>query len=130
MTMDDLLQVVPQLISRMTKPWKTDFSNKPTDNGKALVKFSQEREEKSRCNPLASLVQGRYSFYTKEEASLAEAIRLILIGEKRKETKTTKRLKDDEAKDAEPAKKSGKRRKQMARKGLHTDLYKDDYEGQ
>ncbi|GKE69615.1 hypothetical protein Tco_1527687, partial [Tanacetum coccineum] len=32
-------------------------------------------------------------------------------------------------KDAEPAKKSGKRRKQMARKGLHTDLDKDDSEG-
>ncbi|GJU77041.1 hypothetical protein Tco_1274111 [Tanacetum coccineum] len=30
--------------------------------------------------------------------------------------------------DAEPAKKSGKRRKQMARKGLHTDLDKDDSE--
>ncbi|GJZ98544.1 hypothetical protein Tco_0670997 [Tanacetum coccineum] len=44
------------------------------------------------------------------------------------QTKTTKRLKDDEAKDAEPAKKSGKRRKQMARKGLHTDLDKDDSE--
>ncbi|GJZ36888.1 hypothetical protein Tco_0583079 [Tanacetum coccineum] len=45
------------------------------------------------------------------------------------QTKTTKRLKDDEAKDAEPAKKSGKRRKQIARKGLHTDLDKDDSEG-
>ncbi|GKA70408.1 putative ribonuclease H-like domain-containing protein [Tanacetum coccineum] len=32
------------------------------------------------------------------------------------QAKTTKRLKDDEAKDAEPAKKSRKRRKQMARK--------------
>ncbi|GJV77950.1 hypothetical protein Tco_1509534 [Tanacetum coccineum] len=45
------------------------------------------------------------------------------------QTKTTKRLKNDEAKDDEPAKKSGKRRKQMARKGLHTDLDKDDSEG-
>ncbi|GKD72063.1 hypothetical protein Tco_1330345, partial [Tanacetum coccineum] len=44
------------------------------------------------------------------------------------QTKTTKRLKDDEAKDAEPAKKSGKRRKQDARKGLHTNLDKDDSE--
>ncbi|GJS81483.1 hypothetical protein Tco_0748024 [Tanacetum coccineum] len=42
------------------------------------------------------------------------------------QTKTPKRLKDDEAKDAEPTKKSGKRRKQMARKGLHKDL--DDSE--
>ncbi|GJS40739.1 hypothetical protein Tco_0565782 [Tanacetum coccineum] len=44
------------------------------------------------------------------------------------QTKTTKRLKDDEVKDVEPTKKSGKRRKQMARKGLHTDLDKDDSE--
>ncbi|GJZ63761.1 hypothetical protein Tco_0620182, partial [Tanacetum coccineum] len=43
------------------------------------------------------------------------------------QTKTPKRLKDNEAKDAEPTKKSGKRRKQMARKGLYKDL--DDSEG-
>ncbi|GJS11999.1 hypothetical protein Tco_0368795 [Tanacetum coccineum] len=45
------------------------------------------------------------------------------------QTKTPKRLKDDEdveAKDDEPTKKSGKRRKQMARKGLHTSVDKDD----
>ncbi|GJS50373.1 hypothetical protein Tco_0600494 [Tanacetum coccineum] len=42
------------------------------------------------------------------------------------QTKTPKRLKSDEAKDAEPAKKSRKMRKQMARKVLHTDLDKDD----
>ncbi|GJV01685.1 hypothetical protein Tco_1335254 [Tanacetum coccineum] len=45
------------------------------------------------------------------------------------QTMTIKRLKDDEAKVVEPAKKSGKRRKQMARKGLHTDLDKDDSKG-
>ncbi|GJV89725.1 hypothetical protein Tco_1533663 [Tanacetum coccineum] len=44
------------------------------------------------------------------------------------QTKTSKRLKSDEAKDDEPTKKTGKRRKQMARKGLHTDLDKDDSE--
>ncbi|GKE70354.1 hypothetical protein Tco_1528426, partial [Tanacetum coccineum] len=44
------------------------------------------------------------------------------------QTKTPKRLKDDEAKDDEPAKKSRKRRKQMARRGLHTELDKDDSE--
>ncbi|GKA59580.1 hypothetical protein Tco_0758893, partial [Tanacetum coccineum] len=44
------------------------------------------------------------------------------------QTKTPKRQKDDEdveAKDDEPTKKSGKRRKQMARKGLHTSVDKD-----
>ncbi|GJR73581.1 hypothetical protein Tco_0085946 [Tanacetum coccineum] len=48
------------------------------------------------------------------------------------QTKTPKRLKDDkddEAKDDEPTKKSGKRRKQMARKGMHTSVDKDDSEG-
>ncbi|GKB67927.1 hypothetical protein Tco_0929339, partial [Tanacetum coccineum] len=42
------------------------------------------------------------------------------------QTKTSKRLKSDEGKDDNPTKKSGKRRKQMARKGLHTDLDKDN----
>ncbi|GJZ82585.1 ribonuclease H-like domain-containing protein [Tanacetum coccineum] len=47
------------------------------------------------------------------------------------QTKTPKRQKDDkdvEAKDDEPTKKSGKRRKQMARKGLHTSVDKNDSE--
>ncbi|GKG24641.1 hypothetical protein Tco_0395269, partial [Tanacetum coccineum] len=39
-----------------------------------------------------------------------------------------KRLKSDKAKDDEPTKQIGKRRKHMARKGLHTDLDKDDSE--
>ncbi|GJX39342.1 hypothetical protein Tco_0252645 [Tanacetum coccineum] len=44
------------------------------------------------------------------------------------QTKTPKRMKDDEAKDDESTKKFGKRRKQMARKGLHTSVDKDDSE--
>ncbi|GJR30257.1 putative ribonuclease H-like domain-containing protein [Tanacetum coccineum] len=44
------------------------------------------------------------------------------------QTKTLKRLKDDEAKDDESTKKSGKRRKHMARRGLHTNVDKDDSE--
>ncbi|GKC65485.1 hypothetical protein Tco_1098083 [Tanacetum coccineum] len=45
-----------------------------------------------------------------------------------KQTKTSKRLKSDEAKDDKPTKKSRRRRKQIARKGLHTDIDKDDFE--
>ncbi|GJR37492.1 hypothetical protein Tco_1213176 [Tanacetum coccineum] len=45
------------------------------------------------------------------------------------QTKTSKRMKSDEAKDVKPTKKFGKRRKQMARKGLHADIDKDDSEG-
>ncbi|GJW62139.1 putative ribonuclease H-like domain-containing protein [Tanacetum coccineum] len=47
------------------------------------------------------------------------------------QTKTPKRLKeekDDEAKDDESTKKSGKRRKQMARKGIHTSVDENDSE--
>ncbi|GJS91304.1 hypothetical protein Tco_0773940 [Tanacetum coccineum] len=44
------------------------------------------------------------------------------------QTKTPKRLKDDEAKDDESTKKSGKRRKHMARRGLHPNVDKDDSE--
>ncbi|GKG10059.1 hypothetical protein Tco_0338805, partial [Tanacetum coccineum] len=48
------------------------------------------------------------------------------------QAKTPKRLKedkDDEAKDVKPTKMSRKRRKQMARKGVHTSIDLDDFEG-
>ncbi|GJU33987.1 hypothetical protein Tco_1182341 [Tanacetum coccineum] len=44
------------------------------------------------------------------------------------QTETSKRLKSDEAKVDESTKKTRKRRKQIARKGLHTDMDKDDSE--
>ncbi|GJU83593.1 hypothetical protein Tco_1285958 [Tanacetum coccineum] len=69
-----------------------------------------------------------------EEASLDEAIRLDSL-QKEEEAKQihldsllAQELKTNKQ-DAEQPKKSGKRRKQMARKGLHTDIDKDDYEG-
>ncbi|GJU91607.1 hypothetical protein Tco_1304030 [Tanacetum coccineum] len=42
------------------------------------------------------------------------------------QTKTSKRLKSDEAKDDESTKKTKKRRKQIARKGLHSDKTDED----
>ncbi|GJY88333.1 putative reverse transcriptase domain-containing protein [Tanacetum coccineum] len=42
------------------------------------------------------------------------------------QTKTSKRLKSDEAKDVESTKKIGKRRKQIARKGLHSEKTDED----
>ncbi|GJT04441.1 hypothetical protein Tco_0838903 [Tanacetum coccineum] len=42
------------------------------------------------------------------------------------QTKTSKRLKSDEAKDDESTKKTGKRRKQIARKGLHSKKTDED----
>ncbi|GKG63455.1 hypothetical protein Tco_0640950, partial [Tanacetum coccineum] len=47
------------------------------------------------------------------------------------QTKTPKRLKEekgDEAKEDESTKKSGKRRKQMARKGMNTNVDENDSE--
>ncbi|GJY39364.1 hypothetical protein Tco_0425728 [Tanacetum coccineum] len=82
-------------------------------------------------------VKGEFDKLVKQVESFApisfEATKasLIRFGEEL-QTKTPKRLKedkDDEAKVDEPTKKSGKRRKQMARKGLHTSVDKDDPEG-
>ncbi|GKF92734.1 hypothetical protein Tco_0279453, partial [Tanacetum coccineum] len=42
------------------------------------------------------------------------------------QTKTSKRLKSDEVKDDESTKKTGKRRKQIARKGLHSEKTDED----
>ncbi|GJZ47129.1 hypothetical protein Tco_0600961 [Tanacetum coccineum] len=42
------------------------------------------------------------------------------------QTKTSKRLKSDEAKEDESTKKTGKRRKQISRKGLHSDKVDED----
>ncbi|GJR28655.1 hypothetical protein Tco_1556510 [Tanacetum coccineum] len=42
------------------------------------------------------------------------------------QTKTSKRLKSDEAKEDESTKKTGKRRKQISRKGLHSDKADED----
>ncbi|GJS08296.1 hypothetical protein Tco_0365092 [Tanacetum coccineum] len=76
-----------------------------------------------------------------EEASLAEAIRLDNLKKEEEanttkdslkrfgeefQTKTSKRLKSDEAKGDESTKKAGKRRKQIARKGLHSDKTDED----
>ncbi|GJT14031.1 copia protein [Tanacetum coccineum] len=44
------------------------------------------------------------------------------------QTKTSKRLKSDEAKDDESTKKTGKRRKQIARKGLHSEQSDEGFE--
>ncbi|GJS00510.1 putative ribonuclease H-like domain-containing protein [Tanacetum coccineum] len=88
---------------------------------------------------MVDLVNQRKKYFEKkelEESSFApinfEATKASLkrFGEEL-QTKTPKRLKDDEdveAKDDEPTKKFRKRRKQMARKGLHTSVDKDNSE--
>ncbi|GJY15613.1 putative ribonuclease H-like domain-containing protein [Tanacetum coccineum] len=101
-------------------------------------RIAEEEELNEQQKKRRAQVQFEAQHYTNEDWDLIRAkieanARVLLaslkkIGEEL-QTKTSKRLKSDEAKDVEPAKKSGKRRKQMARKGLHTDLDKDDSEG-
>ncbi|GJW04697.1 hypothetical protein Tco_1563553 [Tanacetum coccineum] len=99
--------------------------------------FAEERARAKRNKPMTQSQLKTYMMnYLKNQGTwklsqlknFATKASLKRFGEEL-QTKTLKILKDDEAKDAEPAKKSGKRRKQMARKGLHADIDKDDSEG-
>ncbi|GKD06388.1 hypothetical protein Tco_1181362, partial [Tanacetum coccineum] len=88
--------------------------------------FAEERAKAKRNKPMTQSQLKTYMMnYLKNQGTW----KLSQLKNLKLQTKTPKRLKDDEAKDAEPAKKSGKRRKQMARRGLPTDLDKDDSEG-
>ncbi|GJT69395.1 putative ribonuclease H-like domain-containing protein [Tanacetum coccineum] len=109
-------------------------------------RIAEEEELNEQQKKRKAQVQFEAQHYTNEDWDLirakieanAELSKSMLGSEINKEkdfarnelqTKTPKRLKDDEAKDDEPTKKSGKRRKQMARRGLHTNIDKDDSEG-
>ncbi|GJT27258.1 hypothetical protein Tco_0907533, partial [Tanacetum coccineum] len=76
---------------------------------------------------MVDLVNQRKKFFAEVEATKENLKR---FGEEL-QTKTPKRLKeekDDEAKDVKPTKMSGKRKKQIARKGVHTSIDVDDFE--
>ncbi|GJV07935.1 putative ribonuclease H-like domain-containing protein [Tanacetum coccineum] len=106
-----------------------------TDEDWDLIRAKIEANTELSKNMLGSDLQGED--FVKKMVDLVESFEPInfeatkdslkRFGEEL-QTKTSKRLKNDEAKDDEPTKKSGKRRKQMARKGLHIDLDKDDSE--
>ncbi|GJS13968.1 putative ribonuclease H-like domain-containing protein [Tanacetum coccineum] len=103
--------------------------------------FAEERARAKRNKPMTQSQLRTYMMnYLKNQGTwklsqlknlsfeeLQKSSKRILVNEEL-QTKTSKRLKSDEAKDDEPTKKTGKRRKQIARKGLHTDLDKDDSE--
>ncbi|GKA47191.1 hypothetical protein Tco_0740074, partial [Tanacetum coccineum] len=115
-----------------------DFAKKMVDLVNQRKKyFAEERARAKRNKPMTQSQLKTYMMnYLKNQGTWLsfapinfEATKASLkrFGEEL-QTKTSKRLKSDEAKDAEPTKKSGKRRKQMARKGLHTDIDKGDSE--
>ncbi|GKA32142.1 hypothetical protein Tco_0718509 [Tanacetum coccineum] len=114
-----------------------DFAKKMVDLVNQRKKyFAEERARAKRNKPMTQSQLKTYMMgfdkLVKQVESFApisfEATKASLkrFGEEL-QTKTPERLKDDEAKDDVPTKKSGKRRKQMARKGLHTSV--DDSEG-
>ncbi|GJX28366.1 hypothetical protein Tco_0236445 [Tanacetum coccineum] len=98
-----------------------DFAKKMVDLVNQRKKyFAEERARAKRNKPMTQSQLKNLSF----EEVKKEFNKLV------KQKKTPKRLKDDEdveAKDDEPTKKSGKRRKQMARKGLHTSCCNNRY---
>ncbi|GKF25019.1 hypothetical protein Tco_0080913, partial [Tanacetum coccineum] len=109
-------------------------------NSLLTQRIAEEEELNEQQNKRRAQVQFEAQHYTDEDwdlnrakikanAKLSKTTKdsLKRFGEEL-QTKTSKRLKSDEAKDDESAKQTGKRRKQMARKGLHTDLGKDDSE--
>ncbi|GJS24911.1 hypothetical protein Tco_0453543, partial [Tanacetum coccineum] len=84
------------------------------------------------CKEMVDLVKSKRKEGIKGTWKLSSAEKFNWVekdlGAEELQTKDSKRLKDDEAKDDEPTKKYGKRRKQMARKGLHTSVDLNDSE--
>ncbi|GKA94751.1 hypothetical protein Tco_0816789, partial [Tanacetum coccineum] len=121
---------------------REDFAKKMVDLVNQRKKyFTEERARAKRNKPMTQSQLKTYMMnYLKNQGTWKlSQLKNLSFEEVKKEfdcetelqTKTPKRLKDDEdveAKDDEPTKKSGKRRKQMARKGLHTSVDKDDSE--
>ncbi|GJX65842.1 hypothetical protein Tco_0300185 [Tanacetum coccineum] len=115
-----------------------DFAKKMVDLVNQRKKyFAEERAKAKRNKPMTQSQLKTYMMnYLKNQGTwkLSQLKNLSFEEVKEefdklvKQTKTPKRLKDDEAKDDESTKKSGKRRKQMARRGLHTNVDKDDSE--
>ncbi|GKD29449.1 hypothetical protein Tco_1240227 [Tanacetum coccineum] len=112
-----------------------DFAKKMVDLVNQRKKyFVEERARAKRNKPMTQSQLKTYMMnYLKNQGTwklsqLKNLTSLKRFGEEL-QTNTSKRLKSDEAKDIESTKKSRKRRKQIARKGLHTDIDKDDSEG-
>ncbi|GKB37133.1 hypothetical protein Tco_0882075 [Tanacetum coccineum] len=115
-----------------------DFAKKMVDLVNQRKKyFAEERARAKRNKPMTQSQLKTYMMnYLKNQGTwkLSQLNNLSFEEVKEefdklvKQTKDSKRLKDAESKDDEPTKNSGKRRKQMARRGLHTDLDKDDSE--
>ncbi|GJX48884.1 hypothetical protein Tco_0275729, partial [Tanacetum coccineum] len=117
-----------------------DFAKKMVDLVNQRKKyFAEERARAKRNKPMTQSQlktymmnylknQGTWKLSQLKKLSFEEVKEEFDKLVKQLQTKTPKRLKDDEAKDDEPTKKSGKRRKQMARKGMHTSVDKNDSE--
>ncbi|GJR73375.1 hypothetical protein Tco_0085740 [Tanacetum coccineum] len=103
-----------------------DFAKKMVDLVNQRKKyFAEERARAKRNKPMTQSQLKTYMMnYLKNQGTwkLSQLKNLSFEEVKKEFDKLVKQ-------DDEPTKKSGKRRKQMARRGLHTDLDKDDSEG-
>ncbi|GJR82160.1 hypothetical protein Tco_0152945 [Tanacetum coccineum] len=117
-----------------------DFAKRMVDLVNQRKKlFAEERAKAKRNKPMTQSQLKTYMMnYLKNQGTwkitqlknLTTKASLKRFGEEL-QTKTPKRLKedeDDESKEDEPTKKSGRRRKQMARKGMHTSVDENDSE--
>ncbi|GJT10213.1 ribonuclease H-like domain-containing protein [Tanacetum coccineum] len=103
-----------------------DFAKKMVDLVNQRKKyFAEERARAKRNKPtrLQSQLKDVYDELLEESRDME-----VISAEEASDKDSKKNEEDVEAKDDEPTKKSGKRRKQMARKGLHTSVDKDDSE--
>ncbi|GJT85630.1 hypothetical protein Tco_1067347 [Tanacetum coccineum] len=112
---------------------REDFATKMVELVNQRKKhFAEERARAKRNKPITQSQLRTYMMnYLKNQGTwkLSQLKNLSFEEVKEEFDKlTSKRLKSDEAKDVESTKKTGKRRKQIARKGLHTDPDKDDSE--
>ncbi|GJY58296.1 hypothetical protein Tco_0458188 [Tanacetum coccineum] len=112
-----------------------DFAKKMVDLINQRKKyFAEERAKAKRNKPMTQSQLKTYmmNYLMNQGTWKLSQLKNLSFEEVKEEfdklIKTLKRLKNNEAKDDELTKKSGKRRKQMARRGLHTDLDKDDSE--
>ncbi|GJZ52786.1 hypothetical protein Tco_0607671 [Tanacetum coccineum] len=108
------------ILEETPKKSKEQILQEEASLAEAIRLDSLQKEEEAKQIHLDSLLAQR----------IAEEEKLMSNRSQRKAPypKRLKEEKDDEAKDDEPTKKSGKRRKQMARKGMHTSVDKNDSE--
>ncbi|GJR35751.1 hypothetical protein Tco_1211435 [Tanacetum coccineum] len=109
LTVEDLLHMVPTLITKVDS-LETELTQTKQTMGKAIVKLVKKVKK------LENILKRRNVVLTTSEDEDPEASKKTIKGK----DVDDKDAQSTEEKEKEPIKKMGKRRKQIARKGLHT----------